>query len=365
MKASRKRILICGVLPPPTFGHSKMYEMLMASSFPKEFDIRFLNMNFWSYQTNQKVTGNKVLKMLGYYGQFVWDIVTFRPEYVLYNASFYPMPFLKDLLFCVTGIVLGRKVVMHDMGQYARELHDRLPRWQAALLRWQLRRTAASILVGEAVKPAYAGLMPPEKLFPAGIAVEDTQPLRVEAARKPGLNVLFFSFMSVPKGIFVAFDVARRVLGEDAACRFTFGGGIESEPVGQALAQLQKDFPGRIVHLGHIEDIHARTRMFREADVFIFTTLRDASGLVLLHAMAEGLPIVASREGTIPEIVAEGENGLLFDKGDAPACAARVMRLLADAGLRLRMAACSRRRFEEAYTAEKYGAAMARIFEKI
>ena len=171
--------------------------------------------------------------------------------------------------------------------------------------------------------------------------------------------------MSVPKGIFVAFDVARRVLGEDAACRFTFGGGIESEPVGQALAQLQKDFPGRIVHLGHIEDIHARTRMFREADVFIFTTLRDASGLVLLHAMAEGLPIVASREGTIPEIVAEGENGLLFDKGDAPACAARVMRLLADAGLRLRMAACSRRRFEEAYTAEKYGAAMARIFEKI
>ncbi len=365
MRPPRKKILICGVLPPPTFGHSKMYEMLMASSFPKDFDIRFLNMNFWSYQTNQKVTGNKLLKMLKYYGQFIGDIVTFRPQYVLYNASFYPMPFLKDLLFCVTGIVLGRKVVMHDMGQYARELHDRLPRWQAALLRWQLRRTAASILVGEAVKSAYAGLMPSEKLFAAGIAVEDTREVRVDAARGPGLNVLFFSFMSVPKGIFVAFDAARQVLRADPFCRFTFGGGIASDAVGQAFAELRKDFPGRIVHLGHIEDVPTRTRMFREADVFIFPTLRDASGLVLLHAMAEGLPIVASREGTIPEIVAEGENGFLFDKGDAGACASLVLRLLADAGSRSRMAACSRRRFEQAYTAERYGAAMARVFEKI
>ncbi|MCX5681887.1 MAG: hypothetical protein NT079_06455, partial [Candidatus Omnitrophica bacterium] len=54
------KILVCGVLPPPSFGHSKIYEMLMSSSFPKSYDVRFFNMHFWSYETNKKVTGEKI-----------------------------------------------------------------------------------------------------------------------------------------------------------------------------------------------------------------------------------------------------------------------------------------------------------------
>ena len=84
---AKTKILICGVLPPPYFGHSMLYETLMGSSFPDAFVVRFLNMHFWSYETDKKITFSKLGKLLKYYKQFLWAIITFQPEYVLYNMS--------------------------------------------------------------------------------------------------------------------------------------------------------------------------------------------------------------------------------------------------------------------------------------
>ena len=98
------KILICGILPPPHFGHSMVYKMLMASSFPAAFDTQFLNMQFWTYGTHKKVTMGKIFKMVKYYTMYFGILIFWRPRYILYNSSFYRMPYLKDLLFCSTGI---------------------------------------------------------------------------------------------------------------------------------------------------------------------------------------------------------------------------------------------------------------------
>jgi len=145
---TRPKVLVCGVLPPPYFGHSAMYKMLMDSSFPREMQVRFLNMRFWAYQTHKRITVKKILKMIKYYFQYILIIVFWRPRYVLYNSSFYRLPFLKDFLFCATGIAFGRRVVFHDFGQYVLELHDVLPLWQRILLRWMLRHASGSIVMG-------------------------------------------------------------------------------------------------------------------------------------------------------------------------------------------------------------------------
>ncbi len=350
----KQKVLVCGVLPPPTFGHSKMYEMLMASSFPVDNDVKFLNMHFWSYATNKKVTGGKL---------YIGLILAFRPDYILYNMSFYKMPFLKDFLFCATGIMLGQRVVMHDMGQYVRELHDALPGWQKVMLRWMLRHMAASIVMGEKVRAAYKGLADPGKIFVVPGVVEDTRDIVVEGDHPAGmLNVVYFSHMSRPKGILTAFEAAALILQARRDVLVTFAGPIEDEGIARRLEALQKSCPGRVRYLGYIESVRERTAIFRGADVFMFTTLRDVFGLVLLHAMAEGKPVVASREGTIPEIVVDGGTGILFEKGDAGACAACVLRLLADAGSREAMGRAGRQRFTDVFALAKYGAAMTGVF---
>jgi len=121
--------------------------------------------------------------------------------------------------------------------------------------------------------------------------------------------------MSQLKGVYTAFEAAAIILQERADIIVTFGGPMEDEEVKNRLEALHKSYPDRVRQMGYVEDVTERTKIFRGADIFIFPTLRDVFGLVLLNAMAEQLPIVASREGTIPEIVPDGTNALLVKKG--------------------------------------------------
>lgn len=73
-------------------------------------------------------------------------------------------------------------------------------------------------------------------------------------------------------------------------------------------------------------------------------------GLVLLEAMWHGVPVVASRAGGIPEIVIDGENGLLVRPGDAQALRLALTRLLEDSPLSSRLGQRGRELAESRYT---------------
>lgn len=117
---------------------------------------------------------------------------------------------------------------------------------------------------------------------------------------------------------------------------------------------------GRASFLGHV-DRATLLREYRNADVFCLPSRQEGFGIVLLEAMASGLPIVAARAAAIPEVVAEGENALLFAPGDAGELAEALQRLLADVALREQMAAAARlrvRKFDAPVVAAQFLAAI-------
>ncbi len=69
--------------------------------------------------------------------------------------------------------------------------------------------------------------------------------------------------------------------------------------------------------------------------------------------MMSGKPVIAGNAGGAPEVVADGETGLLVPPGDAPALAAAMIRLAEDPALRLAMGEAGRRRYEALFTAER------------
>jgi D-inositol-3-phosphate glycosyltransferase len=83
---------------------------------------------------------------------------------------------------------------------------------------------------------------------------------------------------------------------------------------------------------------------YRRADVFVLPSLFEPYGIVLLEAMAAGLPIVASKVGGIPEVVEEGQTALLTPPGDVGALCAALRQLVEDGDLRARLGRAGRQR---------------------
>jgi glycosyltransferase involved in cell wall biosynthesis len=81
--------------------------------------------------------------------------------------------------------------------------------------------------------------------------------------------------------------------------------------------------------------------MMSLATIFALPSRCEGMAVVILEAMASGLPVVASDVGGIPTLVRDGENGFLVPVGDIPALEARLRQLLSDKGLRERMGARS------------------------
>ena len=83
----------------------------------------------------------------------------------------------------------------------------------------------------------------------------------------------------------------------------------------------------------------------------------EGFGLVILEAMASGLPVVASRSGGITDIIRDGENGLLAPERDEKQLAAHINRLIRDPALRRTLSQASLEtaaRFDYSVIAEKY-----------
>jgi len=158
-----------------------------------------------------------------------------------------------------------------------------------------------------------------------------------------------------------------RVIEKDPRIRFVFAGPVESEPFLNEIREFisKNNLNDHFTYAGYVGDEQKRTEYFRQSDIFIFPTLRDVFGLVLLHAMAEGLPVVASREGAVPEIVEDGQTGFLFPKGDDAVLAEKILLLARDPRLRSEMGGKGRAKYERVYTLDAYAQRMIRVFNSL
>jgi glycosyltransferase involved in cell wall biosynthesis len=94
---------------------------------------------------------------------------------------------------------------------------------------------------------------------------------------------------------------------------------------------------------------------FRDATVFVLPTLADAFPNVIREAMAAGLPCVASRIGSIPEMVDEGVTGYLVPTNDPEALADRLLRIIQDPERASVMGAAGYARYLDRFTWARVG----------
>jgi glycosyltransferase involved in cell wall biosynthesis len=111
--------------------------------------------------------------------------------------------------------------------------------------------------------------------------------------------------------------------------------------------------------LGHREDV---PRVLHESDLFVLPSRSEAFPNGVVEAMAAGLPVVASDVGGIPELVADGRNGVLVPVGDSARLAAALLRLIDEPATAAAMAAEARATIEGGYSFERMVAAFEALY---
>jgi glycosyltransferase involved in cell wall biosynthesis len=112
--------------------------------------------------------------------------------------------------------------------------------------------------------------------------------------------------------------------------------------------------------LGFIKDI---PRVMHDLDILVHASISgEPFGQVITEGMAAGKPVIATRGGGVPEIIAHGENGLLVPMGDAEALATELTSLLADPEKKQRLAKAGYEHVREKFTAGQGAREVERIY---
>ncbi len=175
-------------------------------------------------------------------------------------------------------------------------------------------------------------LLPEAQVEVLGGAVDRTVFRPAEAA--PADRIAFVGRLVTEKGVWVLLDAVRRLRRPDLVLDVV-GEGPQERQLQEAVRS--GGVPARVNFWGYQPPAQVRDVLVRAALAVVPSTWPEPLGLVVLEALACGVPVVASAVGGIPEMVRHEGNGLLVQPDDPAVLAEAIERVLSDSHLRRRL----------------------------
>ena len=322
-------------------------------AMPAGFDIELETVRFKDTWSAMNIRGHRATAgivppfSLSYITQLKKQINDFSPDVINLH---YAVP--GGLAAIVSQKIFGVPVVLSLIGR------DVPGPWTPPLWRYYLRsvasRCSSTLFISDYCRREVFGNRYPESavVVPYGADVRKPRPVidKTEIRKKLGLptdGVMFLAVQRLAKEKRV--DIVIRAMGElvsanpDAHLVIAGGGPCKDE-----LTKLADSIipDGRARLLGRVSDDDLAA-LYRVADVFVFHSRYETFGVVLVEAMAAGLPIVTVNNTAIPELVEHGKNGLLVPTYDHSAMADAMKLLVENPEMRTKMGQASKEASEK------------------
>lgn len=275
--------------------------------------------------------------------------------------------FWRKSLFAETARAFGVPVIFHLHGSRTREFHAGLPPWGKALVRRQLERSRAVIVLSESWREFVLGIAPGAQITvaPNCVHVPASTPLRRAAPGAPAavaLRLLFLGLVGQRKGVHDLLAAFALALRECPGLHLCIGGNGEVEAARQLAHELgiaeQVDLCGWV-------DASARTSLLARADIFLLPSYNEGLPMSVLEAMAHRLPVITTPVGGIPELIVDRHNGLLVAPGDVAGLRDAMVSLARDPALRLNLGNAGHATVLEGYGGARTVAAIESVYRKL
>ena len=141
-------------------------------------------------------------------------------------------------------------------------------------------------------------------------------------------------------------------------------GSFEAAIVGDGpdRPELERRLRPGVDLLGERDDV---PELLARSDAFVLSSRSEGMPMSVLEAMAGGVPVVATAVGGVPELVVDGETGILVEPGDTTGLAAALRALVDDVALRRRLGAAGRARAEKLFDVPRFHAAHLDLYRQL
>ena len=264
-------------------------------------------------------------------------------------------------------VTVHNHVLYRDISRFTRWRYITVERWLA-----RGGRTARLITVSDALRQELVGEygIDPDLITTVHNGL-DLAPLLAPGDRGTArmhyglpLDALVFGLaarFAPQKAMDVLITTAPAVLGAHPDAYYLLAGDGPMLEAAKAAAQAS-GFADRILFPGFERDVPG---LLSALDVYVSSALSEGLPLATIEAMAAGLPVASTRAGGTPEVVVQGETGLLSEPGDAAGLAAAMLRLAGDPDLRGRLGAAGRARALAEFTQERMIERTLKVFEEV
>ena len=349
------RIMLVGVVPPPIHGQSMATQALFdADLSPLEKMIVPIRSSK-SLDSVGRFSLNKALGLVGIISSVWWKWIRKRPRVLYYTAgSGAWVPFARDFLFLSLCRPLFRTTLIHyHSGNLVEFLEE--SKFRSALGQYIYGRGAWTIRLGEfCPAPFYEG----NQRFdvPNGIAVPENLPTRTSSET---FRILFLGNLFEDKGVLDLISAVALLATQSPQKPFQLSliGGWPDETTKDRILKALADLPSNVQCPPPAPAYGAeKWRALSEHDVLAFPSYYSSENLplVIIEAMAAGLPVVASDWRGIPSLVIENETGFLFPPKQVAEIVSSLQKIADEPLLKESLGKQARARYQEHFQLRKF-----------
>jgi glycosyltransferase involved in cell wall biosynthesis/2-polyprenyl-3-methyl-5-hydroxy-6-metoxy-1,4-benzoquinol methylase len=359
MTDSALPVLVIGPTPPPLHGVAVATQTLLRARSDQRLIMWHLDIaDRRGIEHVDRPDLHDVVLFCRQWLKLAWLLASRRPRVVYLSISQSTIGIARDGLFVLLARLFGARVVIHLHG-------GNLPAWFAergallrACVRWILGSCVRFIVLAETFRRPLAALVAPEKIVVVPNGVAATTPATAPAI--PHLDsrcrLLFLSTLSRAKGVLVLLEAVAQLVRQGAAVELVLAGPwLREDDRAAALRLVEEHRLEEVVRFAGVVQPGNKAGLLSWADLFVFPGIQqEGQPLVVIEAMAAGLPVLFSDRGCLADTVGDGECGLMVRVGDCADLAAKIAWLAERPDVRRRLGESARHRYEARFTETQF-----------